>query len=230
MAQDVFFQETLTQGISRIQFSGGGHRGRCYYSDKIPHGLGEGTVYLTFAAMDEMGFEETPLSGTQLLFGDTAAFEESGYVSGVPLLRIGAVLYAEEGCFRIGVRLLENTSLTELKIAWRASRLDPKARPSALLPDTVLEEIPLTEDFSVPEDPAAFYITNAPRILRVEESFAFHLALPEGGGTPVWSVCENGGGTVTQNGVYTAPSVPGIFEVRAALNDQLTSVYIMVKE
>ena len=59
MAQDVFFQETLTQGVSHIEFRGGGHRGRCYYSDKISHGLGEGTVYLTFAAMDEMGFEET---------------------------------------------------------------------------------------------------------------------------------------------------------------------------
>ena len=39
MVQNVFFQETLTQGTAVIALDHGGYRGRCYYSAKIPHGL-----------------------------------------------------------------------------------------------------------------------------------------------------------------------------------------------
>lgn len=37
-----------------------------------------------------------------------------------------------------------------------------------------------------------------------------------------WSVVENGGGSITQSGVYTAPSLPGTFTVKAALQADST--------
>ena len=66
MVQNVFFQETLTQGTAVIALDHGGYRGRCYYSAKIPHGLGEGDVHLSFALIDPDGYEEGPVEGEQL--------------------------------------------------------------------------------------------------------------------------------------------------------------------
>ena len=128
MPQEIFYQETLTQGTAVIDLPEGGHRGRCYYSGEIAHGLGEGTVRLSFAAMDSQGYEEGPLEHTQILFGDSDTLEESVYVPGIPSFKLGAVLYPDRGTFRIGVRLLENTSCRQLSIAWWASRLEPKTR------------------------------------------------------------------------------------------------------
>ncbi|MBQ7915643.1 MAG: hypothetical protein IJ315_02495 [Firmicutes bacterium] len=227
MSQDIFFQETLTQGITTIFLKSGGYRGRCYYSDKIAHGLGEGTVQLSFAVLDEAGYDNGPLNGSHLIFGDLSAFEESSYLPGVPAVKIGAVLFPEQGQFQIGIRLQENTPLSQLKIAWWASRLEPKTRPAVILPDTVLDE---PDELLSQPDENAFFITNAPRVLRTGKQFSFHVAMPKAGGTPVWTVKEPGGGTITQEGVYTAPSVPGIFEIQASLGEQITSVYIMVKE
>ena len=39
MPQDVFFQETVTQGTVTILLEGGGYRGRGFYSTKITHRL-----------------------------------------------------------------------------------------------------------------------------------------------------------------------------------------------
>lgn len=230
MPQEIFYQETLTQGTAVIDLPEGGHRGRCYYSGEIAHGLGEGTVRLSFAAMDSQGYEDGPLEHTQILFGDSDTLEESVYVPGIPSFKLGAVLYPDRGTFRIGVRLLENTSCRQLGIAWWASRLEPKTLPSAILPETPLKELSMTAGLDDTADENAFFITNAPRVLRVRETFQFRLAMPKSGGTPEWEVREKGGGTITQEGIYTAPCVPGIFEITARLNGQLTSVYIMVRE
>lgn len=228
MQQDSFYQETLTQGVALIEFGHGGYRGRCYYSEPIAHGLGEGTVRLSFAILDEAAYDNAPHTGSQLLFGDLSAFAESSYIPSVPNMKIGAVLFPDQGVFRIGVRLMENTAQKSVRIVWWASRLDAKARPAAILPDTVLEDP--SEEFSDQPDENAFYITNAPRVLRLRESFRFRLMLPKSGGTPVWTIKEAGGGTITPDGLYTAPSAPGIFEIQASLDDQITSVYIMVRE
>lgn len=230
MAQEIFYQETLTQGTAEIALPDGGHRGRCYYSSDIVHGLGEGTVRLSFAVLDSGGYEDGPLEQTQLLFGDADALEESDYIPGIPSMKIGAVLYPQRGAFRIGVRLQGNTSCRRLSIAWWASRLEAKTRPAAILPETLISEAPLPSSLEGPADEDAFYIANAPRVLRVRETFRFCLQLPRSGGTPTWEVKESGGGTITPEGVYTAPSVPGIFEITARLGSQITSVYIMVRE
>ncbi len=226
MVQNVFFQETLTQGTAVIALDHGGYRGRCYYSARIPHGLGEGDVHLSFALIDPDGYEEGPVEGEQLLFGDMDAFSESSYIPGIPAVKIGAILYPKQGVFQIGVCLKENTSCPQLKIAWRASRLEAKSRPAAILPEPVMEEEPLYQE----ADENAFYIANAPRVLRTGESFHFYLVMPKNGGTPVWTIREPFGGQITPEGVYTAPAIPGIFEIQASLNGQITSVYIMVRE
>ncbi len=44
----------------------------------------------------------------------------------------------------------------------------------------------------------------------------------------VWRVLENGGGTVTQAGVYTAPATPGLYHV-AAENEELPDTFATVK-
>ncbi len=228
MPQDVFFQETVTQGTVTILLEGGGYRGRCFYSPKIPHGLGEGDVHLSLALLDPGGYEEGLVQGedTQFVFGDVDAFSESSYIPGIPAVKLGAVLYRGQGVFQIGVCLKENTSCSRLQVSWRASRLEPKTRPAAILPEPVMEEQELREDV----DENAFYIANAPRVLRTGESFRFYLVMPKTGGTPAWTIREPFGGSITPEGVYTAPSIPGIFEVQASLDGQITSVYIMVRE
>ena len=84
-----------SQGTVTILLEGGGYRGRCFYSPKIPHCLGEGDVHLSLALLDPGGYEEGLVQGedTQFVFGDVDAFSESSYIPGIPAVKLGAVLY-----------------------------------------------------------------------------------------------------------------------------------------
>ncbi len=72
---------------------------------------------------------------------------------------------------------------------------------------------------------AAITISGSTEILYTGDSRAFTATVVNASNTAVtWSVVEAGGGSITQAGVYTAPSLPGTFTVQAVLQADPTKV------
>ena len=114
----------------------------------------------------------------------------------------------------IGARLIEPTSERSLKIRWRAV-LQRQAR-------------------SAEEKEQKLYIRPGVLELKVRESFyleteSVNMLNP----SVVWSVKTKEGGMITEEGLYTAPNMPGVYEVRAQSeeNPQIAaSLFVIVRQ
>lgn len=94
-----------------------------------------------------------------------------------------------------------------------------------------VREVPQSDAYiekKVPVTP--FYIANPPKMLHPGWKYALWTNMDPRQVPIRWTV-EEGQGTITSFGEYTAPMVPGVYEVKAfrADNDQMTSVYIVVR-
>lgn len=118
------------------------------------------------------------------------------------------------GCFLIGARLIEPTSERSVKVRWRAA---------------LTKEAHSTES----KEPR-LYIRPGVLQLKVRESFyleteSVNMLNP----SVLWSVKTQEGGTITEEGLYTAPNTPGVYEVRAqsAENPQIAaSLFVIVRQ
>lgn len=118
------------------------------------------------------------------------------------------------GCFVVGARLIEPTAERSLKIRWRA----------------VLAKRP--ED-AESEEPRLYIRPNVLQ-LKVRESFYLETESVNMLNPSVsWSIKTKEGGTITQEGLYTAPNTPGVYEVRAQseANPQIAaSLFVIVRQ
>jgi len=109
-------------------------RERDFYSDEIEHGLGEGTVRFSFALSDEkeeLALPELWDRRDAVYYGASEVFDKSEYASGLPRVAIGSIVYPKKGSFRIGVRVLQKTERTRLRVRWWAVKQPDEALPSA---------------------------------------------------------------------------------------------------
>lgn len=119
----------------------------------------------------------------------------------------------ERGSFVIGLRLLESTSAETVKIRWAAEKL-PEDKESSNEQHIRI----------VPDKPE----------LRCMQSRYFRTETENlSGATILWEVCTPEGGTITRDGMYTAPDTEGIYEIRAYCQENskiCCSVYVIVRE
>ena len=141
-------------------------------------------------------------------FGSAEVFED---------MRIRAEYAAkaniERGSFVIGIRLLEATSAEDVRIRWTAQ----------LLP----------EDAGARTEQRIRVLPDKPE-LRCMQSRYFRTETENlNAATILWEVCTPGGGTITRDGMYTAPDTEGIYEVRAFCQEDpriRSSVFVIVRE
>lgn len=116
------------------------------------------------------------------------------------------------GTFVIGVRLLESTSDFELPVSWTAIRRKQTYEYGA--------------DKKIIIDVGA-------RSLKIMESVYFSVKFVNMRQTAIhWSVDNESCGTINNNGYYTAPNHPGVYEIKAVCaNDEriFTSAFVVVK-
>lgn len=118
------------------------------------------------------------------------------------------------GCFVAGARLIEPTAERSLKIRWRASAVKRAGEAES-------------------EEPR-LYIRPGVLQLKVRESFyleteSVNMLNP----SIIWSVKTKEGGTITQEGLYTAPNTPGVYEVRAQSGEDpqiAASLFVIVRQ
>lgn len=182
----------------------GGNVGQRFFSNELPHGLGLGNVTIILGACYENNCEG------EVLYGSPEVFEESGLFRG----ELAAKVNNREGTFQIGMRLIEPTMNRYVRINWTAVK-DPA------------ENVHDIERKAIFIKPDMLY-------LKTRESYYLEAKFEGVEETQVkWWVKEENGGTIEKNGMYTAPNVPGIYEIIAEstiYDDLRTSIFVVVRE
>lgn len=155
-----------------------------------------------------LGMEK--LSG-HIVYGSSEVYEQERE-AGIDA-ELAADVSPEDGSFTIGLRLITETSEQVARVHWAAVRnpeeieADLGERKLFIKPNVL--EISVREAYTL----EAVCENMAEKAVR-------------------WSVQENGG-TVDEHGLYTAPGVPGVYEVMAqsvAFPEVRASIYVLVRE
>ena len=147
--------------------------------------------------------------GNRAVYGSQEIFEDVE-----PKAEMAASLDMSRGCFVIGVRMVEATSAQTMQVHWTAER------------------------FSMPEEKEhqerRLYIRPGHVEMKVRESIYLEAVCEDYPGmTVIWRVKTPDGGTITGDGLYTAPNMSGVYEVTAECQDApelRSSLFIVVRE
>lgn len=203
--QGAFTPVQTVSGTEVIELGIGGIRGQKFFTPPITHGLGPGDISIVCAVA---GSASGP---SNIYYGESEIFEDRGReVTARTAVRADTA----NGTFVIGIILTEPTTAKRVKLYWtafcdRTEDCGEKAgRTLFLKPDMIY--LKLREDYYF--EPVFTGVSDR----RV-----------------IWSVTEEGGGTIDENGMYTAPAVPGIYEIaaRSAAYPKLcATAYVVVRD
>lgn len=203
--QGAFTPVQTVSGTEVIELGIGGIRGQKFFTPPITHGLGPGDISIVCAVA---GSASGP---SNIYYGEPEIFEDRGReVTARTAVRADTA----NGTFVIGIMLTEPTTAKRVKLYWTAfcdrteDRGEKAGRTLFLKPDMIY--LKLREDYYF--EPVFTGVSDR----RV-----------------IWSVTEEGGGTIDENGMYTAPAVPGIYEIaaRSAAYPKLcATAYVVVRD
>lgn len=192
-------------GAAVIELGIGGIAGQKFYSKPIVHGLGPGDVSVV------CGIAGDAAKPSAVYYGAPEVFADAGReVAAKTAVKVDTV----NGTFVIGIVLTEPTCAERVKLHWtafcdRTEEYGEQAERSLFLkPDMVY--LSLREDYHF--EPVFHGVSDK------------HV---------IWSVTEQEGGSIDENGMYTAPAVPGIYEivVKSAAYPKLSATaYAVVRD
>lgn len=176
----------IASGSVTIELGIGGIAGQKFFSEPVVHGLGLGNVAVV------AGLVYGKKDG-RVCYGDGDIFGEKGH--GI-CAKLAVRADQEEGTFVVGMQLLEPTKEERATVYWTALR-DGKEQKKEKEAKTLFIK------------PDMVYLT-------LREDYCFEAVLTGGSDRSVeWSVREAVGGNIDGNGMYTAPNIPGIYEIVA---------------
>lgn len=191
--------DNIVTGVERINLGFNPKVGKSYYSYEFVHGLGTGNVAVV-TAVDNKANYTTDDKGL-LIFGDKNIFTKDEISISSPYVQVAAVVNVVKGTVRLGVKLLEKTTAQAVDIRWWAYK-----------PVEIQEQ---QEDLVIDESVRVVITPNTVRIKPLEQiRFEAHI---EGAISQEvrWGMVEKNTGTIDNNGLYTAPSTEGVYEIRA---------------
>ena len=195
-------------GVVEIPMSSGLRVNARYISEEIPHNLGIGNVDIRLAVEFEQDGEKAQYFGNREVFKPRA--------TAAPLVQTAAILYPERGTFRVGVWLLDNVEGSVIRVRYYASKV--------------------SRDLSAVRREEAVSVRIVPEVQRVHVRDRLHLKAAVYGcedRSVIWSVKDENGGAIDQNGLYQAPDQRGTYEVVAAsrYNPEVkVSAFVIVEE
>lgn len=193
----------IAEGTVTIELGIGGMAGQRFFSKPVTHGLGLGRV----AIVAGLACGE---KDSRVCYGPGNVFEEECQIQGDVAARVNEA----EGTFVLGLRLTEPSAAERAEIHWTAFRdrnegaAEREKCEMFVKPDMVY--LSLREDYYFE---AVLTGVNDQRVL--------------------WSVREAVGGTVDENGKYTAPNTSGIYEIVAksqAHPEMTASAFVVVRD
>lgn len=192
-------------GTVTLDLGIGGMAGQRFFTGEIVHGLGLGPVHIVLGS----AYGDQEESG--VFYGDTDVFENESITVHASLAARADVT---KGTFVIGLMLKETTVARTVQVHWMAVK-DPQEgaeeddnRSLCLKPDTMY--------------------------LALRESYYFEPVFTGVSDTRVrFAVKDGEGGTIDENGMYTAPNIAGVFEVTAesiAYPELKASAFVAVRD
>lgn len=183
------------------------------FSDEIMHGLGPGPVCVQ-VGVEYITSDANGNASGEVLFGDASLFAADRPASGaerVYQVTTGVKVLPERGTFVVGLRLGEETGLISLRIRWfafRAGEIDKQFQPHRAGEPMLL----VNPDTIVLQPKSTAHI--APVFINMpSEACNFSIKDPEGG-------------SIDNNGTYTAPAREGVYEIRVeAVSDPSVYTY-----
>lgn len=205
----------METGVLEIPLNANAKKGDICYSGEIMHGLGKGNVYV------EIGYEkleDNAVHGANTkstIYGNPDLFQ-NGNDQGVCVETAVKVLN-DKGSFVVAVRFLKDVDFLLLKFHWVALKFQDG------------------DDFGVAEDYTGKSIVaeNPTVVLAKKESFYFDVKFNNMKPTSIaYELTEPGSGEISSDGIYTAPSKEGVYEIRIYCTDMptiCTYAYAIVK-
>lgn len=185
----------------------GGRAGEKFFSPEIAHGLGIGPVTII------LGQAWTASDDSDRVYGDPHVFEDVDDIL-VTDVQLAARTDIRRGVFTIGAMTTATANSGKLRVDWTAIR-DKRAA----MQDMEQKKLLLKPDIMD---------------LEVRESSYFEVVFQGVADQRVrFSVPDPQGGTIDENGLYTAPNTAGVYEVRAqslAYPELTASTYVVVRE
>lgn len=195
----------MISGSTILDLGIGGNVGKVFYSEEIAHGLGLGKVLIFLGAAYHSKGDSEIIYGSGDIFKEVEADYQAD---------LAAKVNVTTGTFQIGVKLIEPTAKQQIRVYWTAIKEEQ-------------ENLYKVEEKHLIIKPDLMY-------LYVRETYTLKVVFYGMDETEVkWTVKEENGGTIDENGKYTAPNVSGIYEVTAEsiLYPELkTSAFLVVRE
>lgn len=207
--------DNIVTGIERINLGFNPKPGKSYFSYEFVHGLGEGNVGIV-TAIDNSSNYMTDEKGL-LVFGNKSIFTKDEISISSPDAEVAAVVNSKKGTVRLGVRLKEKTTAQAIDVRWWAFKPAEIEEPQ--------------EDLVIDENVRVVITPNTARVKPLEQiRFEAHI---EGAISQEvrWAMAENNTGTIDNNGLYTAPSKEGVYEIKAysvKFENKSDSAYVVV--
>ncbi len=200
-------------GVAQLNLGLHARKGDVLRTGEIAHGLSPGTVFLDFGLEDVQpgpGYSERR---TSLFLGDASLFEDAGTVC----CNCAARVFPEKGTFELAVRLCGEPQRSMLRLRWFVWRTEEEAPPAPS--GKVGRLVRLNPDVV---------------IIRPGETIGFSAVFEGGESVPCkFSVIDRYGGSITRDGIYTAPDQIGLYQVQAQVcgaPEQSAHAFVLVKE
>lgn len=205
---------TTACGVFDFPLGMGGDMRAPLFSDEIMHGLGKGPVYVT-VGLEYVSADEKKPGDSEIVLGNAAIFEHAPREEKEERIYQASTavkVLPERGTFVVGVQLEQPTGLISLRMRWFAMRMEEVDRKPAARREGE-RMLLVNPDTLVLQPKSTAHISPA------------FINMP--GEACAYSVVEPEGGTVDNNGVYTAPAREGVYEIRVeAMSDP--SIYTHV--
>lgn len=204
-------------GVCEIPLGNEARQNEIVFSDEIMHGLGKGNVYV------EVGFEyldtesRTGEQARHVIFGDPSLFAKEE--PPIAFAQTAVKVYDERGSFVVAAKLLRPTNYVVLVLRWVAFRLpmgDDRSPLHEKLAGKSISAVPPTVVMGTKE---SHYF--AVRFKNMEPC------------TVTYELTEKDSGEISSDGIYTAPSKEGVYEIRISCADApmiSTYAYAVVKK
>ncbi len=211
-----YAEPVYATGICEIVLDVNMRRGQVAYSDEIVHGLGPGTVYITVGAEYIANDEKLGTTARNTIYGNAELFAQEQPT--VPQAEYAVKVMNDRGSFIVAARLQEENRQVVLPLRWVA----------VMMPGGVEEERMAKFNYKSisPVQPTIVMATRESCYINVR----FNNMEPC---TLTYELTEKDSGTITSDGIYTAPGREGVFEIRISCADSplvFTYAYVVVKK
>lgn len=187
----------ITTGIVEIPLGNNARKGSVRYSGEILHGLGNGNVFVSIGF--EMVANDNALNANakSTIYGNADLFRNEK--NEAPMVETAIKVLNDKGSFVVAAKLLEDLDylvLTYRFVAIKFPTGDGVATPDDYAGKSIIPETPTV-------------------VLETRESHYFGVRFENMKNcSVVYELTEEGSGDITPEGIYTAPSKEGVYEIR----------------